>query len=236
MSFEINWEAISASESLERLRGSLNEQINSWHDGRLMDGVSIEELVLGPTPPDLLIEEISDPMPPFWLNAPSTSGEGGGGGDGGAAGSPLDNIQVTLAISYDSPVRVVLRGELIVNYPSAKFISLPLRLLLKRVRLRAIRAVVARVAGRTMISIRRDDHPDALMEYDFDTEIGDGAKHGRRRIPMYTDSPICSPQECRQGRDIHPQRAGQVDRDISGASQLHNSKIKRQKLYDTNRT
>lgn len=179
MSFEINWKALSAPESLERLRNSLNEQINGWHDGSMISGVSIEELALGPTPPDLLIEDISDPMPPFWLTPPPSSddrGEGTGGGDE----SPLDNLQITLAISYDSSVRVALRGELVVNYPSTKFISLPLRLLLKRVRLRAIRVIVARVDGRTMVSLRRGDRPDALLEYDFDTEIGDNAKHGKQ--------------------------------------------------------
>lgn len=175
MSFEINWEALSARESLERLRDTLNKQINTWHDGSLIDDVSIEELTLGPTPPDLRIEDISDPVSPFWFN--SSSGSNTGGGSEGEA--ILDNIQITFSVSYDSPVRVALRAELVVNYPSTKFISLPLRLLLKHVRLKAIQVIVARVAGRTMISLRRREHADAIIEYDFDTEIGDGAKHGR---------------------------------------------------------
>lgn len=177
MSFEINWEAISARESLERLRDTLNKQINSWHDGSLIDDVSIEELSLGPTPPELLIEDISDPASPFWFS--SLSGGNHGGGESSEGEVILDNIQITFAVSYDSPVRVAMRAELVVNYPSAKFISLPLRLLLKHVRLKAIQVIVARVAGRTMISLRRKEQADALIEYDFDTEIGDGAKHGK---------------------------------------------------------
>lgn len=169
MSFDIHWEYISGQDSLKTTANFLNEAIQKeLARFPLISDFHLELVDVGNNPPTIDLLDISDPQFPFQ----SAAGEGHATNE--------KDVQMTLRVAFDSPVEVIISFSLTLNYPSSKFVSLPIRLTLRRINLMA-KVIFVRTALQTiMISLVRD--ADTRLEYDFEAEIGDPNRHVLKKV------------------------------------------------------
>lgn len=168
MSLDIHWEKLTEPSTLKTTVGWLNAKLTQHLEAfPIISDLHIELIDLGTIPPEVSILDISDLQWPFLATAAQEPN------------NKSDNLQMTLHVSYDSPVFITLAGKLALNYPSPQFASLPLKLILRKIILLG-KLILVRSGATMMLSIVMDD--DARLEYDIETEIGDPTKHGKKFI------------------------------------------------------
>ncbi len=194
MSFQFNWDAIRSTECLADLQEYLNDRVGQFLAGKKLpvDKLRFEQIVFDEEPPEIIVQEIGHLEPPFCFSPPSFSPGGEtteeaatvkSASGNASSSSGLEDIQVTLLINYDSNLSIRISGELVVNQPSPKFLSLPISFTIRRIRLQNVHLIIAHrgdgknSASSSFIAIRRE--ADTIIDYELDSEIGDASKHGK---------------------------------------------------------
>jgi hypothetical protein len=151
MSFEVNWEEIRKPASLDALQATLNEHLKNIPTHGLVEQLTIQELWLGETPPELALEDILD-------------------------GPTPEDTRLVLRIRYSSPINALLRGDLVINHPAPRFAVLPVRICIKQVNIDGV-LLVDYIGTSVTISLRKEKESD--FTFDFDSEIGDPSRHSK---------------------------------------------------------
>lgn len=165
MSLDINWKVVTEPAFLDALKKRINEYLSSLTSLDFVNGLYIEELSLPlesqNNPPEIEIEEITAPKPPFYLQGEEQLG-------------PKD-MQITVKLKYESKLKVSISGDIVLNIPAPQFIALPIKVTLTHIHIVGRAIIVKCNNDRTLVSLCRDE--ETLFDYDLDSEIGDPTKH-----------------------------------------------------------
>jgi distribution and morphology protein 12 len=163
MSFELDWDQIREPSALDSLKKVINAKLARIDTGGLLQGLLLEEIILGEAPPDLIIEDIEDVSPAFLAHC-STEEE---------------PAQIVIRIRHSGPILLSFRGSFVSDYPAAEFLSLPIRIQIRAIRINGL-FLLARLGDSTFLSLRRD--ADTELAFTLDSEIGDATRHSLKNV------------------------------------------------------
>lgn len=139
MLFDIDWLAVRTPAVHAAVRDWLNEQVGGMELPSFIHRVEVLEVDLGSVPPEVTIRHIGDPFPEMYEAGESEEGLAAAG-DTTPVPNPEDT-QLTLEVRYEGNLAVTLHVELLLNYPSQEFLTLPVSLTLLEVFVHAVVAV-----------------------------------------------------------------------------------------------
>ncbi|CAJ0830750.1 2394_t:CDS:2 [Entrophospora sp. SA101] len=136
--------------------------------------IEISDLDFGTIPPLIEVIDITDPFPEFYLSDSATTVE---------VESDTTDTQIHVAISYKGDMKMTITTELFMNYPSMRFMSLPIRLNVTGFEFSAT-AVVAFFKNRVNFCFLESKNPEEspLKDVHIESEIGDKEKQVLKNV------------------------------------------------------
>lgn len=125
MTVDLDWAALDAQLS-QKLRDNLNMLFSRTSLPSYLGPLSVVDFVFGDAPPLIELVDIKDINPDFLAEECSDGGSDGPTTEATAADA--DDVQLQVRIQYSGNLRIELKTQLLINYPSSLFMSLPLRL------------------------------------------------------------------------------------------------------------
>ncbi|CCD23932.1 ERMES complex subunit MDM12 NDAI_0C02720 [Naumovozyma dairenensis CBS 421] len=125
MSFDINWDNIGNDSALNLIiKNQLSSYLQSISLPSYVRNLQITDFSLGKIAPKITLKEINDPLQDFYdaLNEDLDSSCD----DDWVAPSPSD-VQFLIEVEYTGDLLISLSADLVLNYPSKEFITLPLK-------------------------------------------------------------------------------------------------------------
>ncbi|CCE63725.1 hypothetical protein TPHA_0F02440 [Tetrapisispora phaffii CBS 4417] len=123
MSFDINWNNLSNDSELNNsIFQSLNNFLNSITLPSYVKNLKLEKFSLGSTAPDIKIKQITEPLVDFYDDIQNELSD-----DQVIEKSPND-VQILTEVEYKGDLSFTLSAELVLNYPSAEFMTLPVKI------------------------------------------------------------------------------------------------------------
>ncbi|CAH1763611.1 2464_t:CDS:2 [Entrophospora sp. SA101] len=146
--------------------------------------IEISDLDFGTIPPLIEVIDITDPFPEFYLSDSATTVEVESGTDSVESQSlNTTDTQIHVAISYKGDMKMTITTELFMNYPSMRFMSLPIRLNVTGFEFSAT-AVVAFFKNRVNFCFLESKNPEEspLKDVHIESEIGDKEKQVLKNV------------------------------------------------------
>lgn len=155
MSFDIKWELLKSGIESDQLKSFLNARFEAIDRPSFLGPIEIKSFDFGTMPPEIAVENISDPLEDFYLDlhleqhidslpsdsihAEESSGSQKGLFESGNSENHHHQIvksatdcQVEISIKYKGDMSMCISTELIINQPTPGFMSLPLILTLTK--------------------------------------------------------------------------------------------------------
>ncbi|CAJ0762973.1 3640_t:CDS:10 [Entrophospora sp. SA101] len=186
MSFDIFWEKLD-SEVANKVQTILNNHFrNNTINNKpsFIGDIEISDLDFGTIPPLIEVIDITDPFPEFYLSDSATTVEVESGTDSVESQSlNTTDTQIHVAISYKGDMKMTITTELFMNYPSMRFMSLPIRLNVTGFEFSAT-AVVAFFKNRVNFCFLESKNPEEspLKDVHIESEIGDKEKQVLKNV------------------------------------------------------
>ncbi|EDO18856.1 hypothetical protein Kpol_1023p25 [Vanderwaltozyma polyspora DSM 70294] len=153
MSFDINWEQLRNDSNLNRtVTEKLNGYLTSINLPSYVNNLRIERFSMGDRPPKVTLRQITDPVQDFYdaINEElqmSAEEETEGSDDEGYGGDRVRNrgidtqtvfpsandVQFLVEMEYNGNMSITVTAEMVLNYPSKKFMALPIRLTISNI-------------------------------------------------------------------------------------------------------
>ncbi|TIA87675.1 hypothetical protein E3P99_03037 [Wallemia hederae] len=196
----------------------LNERLSDMQKPSILGHIEFTELSWGDIPPDIELEEITDLSADFDESGSEDEqeeleGEDGEGGedkkdhrDGDIQKdaqtpsqttsppkkpSTIPNMQIQLRITHESDMRLTLLTNLLINFPSPGFMSLPVKLTVRGIVLHS-KAVIGIDSLKRQVHLSlvepnaededEDSHNHILQSLIVESEIGDVDRHTLKNV------------------------------------------------------
>ncbi|KAH3672360.1 hypothetical protein WICMUC_004332 [Wickerhamomyces mucosus] len=114
MSIDLNWSLLN--DFNEKIKDLLNEQIQSIELPDFLANLQINSISLGTKAPYIAIKHISNPFEEFYNELDKSYSR------------KEEDIQFLVELKYDGDIMIEIQVELLMNYPSQEFITLPITL------------------------------------------------------------------------------------------------------------
>jgi distribution and morphology protein 12 len=180
MSFDINWNELTAGVDTLQIQNYLNEKFKSIERPNFLGQVEVFNISFGTIPPEIAVVNITDPLEEFYFEGSSQeNSEQGKSGESEECDSHIPvlakkdfDAQVELSIEYKGDMSMAIKTELIVNQPTPNFMSLPLTLTLTKTSLKA-NAIIAYLGKHINFCLREPEGESILRDLSIDSAIGD---------------------------------------------------------------
>nr|CAG8505767.1 3276_t:CDS:2 [Entrophospora candida] len=145
--------------------------------------IEISDLDFGTIPPLIEVIDITDPFPEFYLSDSATTVEVESGTDSVESQSLSDGTAVNNNNNVAGDMKMTITTELFMNYPSMRFMSLPIRLNVTGFEFSAT-AVVAFFKNRVNFCFLESKNPEEspLKDVHIESEIGDKEKQVLKNV------------------------------------------------------
>ncbi|GAV53024.1 hypothetical protein ZYGR_0AI03060 [Zygosaccharomyces rouxii] len=148
MSFDIHWSNLESDTRLnESIKDHLNTYLGTISLPSYVCNLRILDFSLGKTAPNITLREISDPLDELYRGLNEDEPEV-------ITPSPND-IQFLVEVEYKGDLLVTLAADLVLNYPSDNFMTLPVKLTISNVGLHSL-CLVAYLSKHLLISFLCD--------------------------------------------------------------------------------
>lgn len=148
MSFDIHWGNLESDTRLnESIKNYLNTYLESINLPSYVCNLRILDFNLGKIAPNITLQEISDPLDEFYRAFNEEESDS-------IKPSP-DDIQFLVEVEYKGDLLVTLAADLVLNYPSDNFMTLPVKLTISNVGLHSL-CLVAYLSKHLLISFLCD--------------------------------------------------------------------------------
>lgn len=155
MSLEFDWDNVLKIQS--EVMVHLNDCLKNIAGGSFI----IEHLDLGKKVPQVVIRDIQNVQ--FYNLRDETS--------------CADDCQIEASVEFDSKsLKIIISGEIRINYPTIKFITLPVKIEIRQVHIHALFTLVSlrgKVPPELYLSMKKHGPESHVFELEFDSQIGD---------------------------------------------------------------
>lgn len=156
MSFDIDWSKIESDTRLNKsIKDRLNSYVQSINLPSYVDNLRILDFSIGKVAPHITLRKISDPLDEFYkaLNEEQEVGRT-------VEPSPND-IQLLTDIEYKGDLLITLAADLVLHYPTERFMTLPVKLTISNIGLHSL-CLIAYLAKQVFISFVCDVSDERL--------------------------------------------------------------------------
>ncbi|AMD20139.1 HCL012Cp [Eremothecium sinecaudum] len=161
MSFDINWDKISGDPHInQHIKEFLNLQLESIELPSYVSNIKMIDFKLGGIPPTITLKQIGDPLDEFYQAIID---------EGSPMGDKNTDIQFLVELDYKGDMLMEVSAELLLNYPSPKFMRLPVKLSISDIGMHCL-CIVAYLQKQLFVSFLCDisdpilDNEESLMD------------------------------------------------------------------------
>ncbi|SCU81750.1 LAMI_0B07514g1_1 [Lachancea mirantina] len=203
MSFEINWENVGKDAGINfSIKSFINSHLESIELPSYVRSLQVTKFDFGSTPPNVILKEISDPLEDFYQAVAEDQ-------DGEIPMPPLldpslencetggdkeSDVQFLVEFDYKGNMVIEVCAELVLNYPSPSFMTLPVKLSISDIGIHSL-CLIAYLAKQVFVSFLCDvsdpilDSKDSLMDASSANFLG---KRSLERISLIRSIKISS--------------------------------------------
>ncbi|ODQ61176.1 hypothetical protein WICANDRAFT_27920 [Wickerhamomyces anomalus NRRL Y-366-8] len=224
MSIDISWDKLNEDNVLnESIRDFLNDQVQGLQLPDYLMNIKVTNFSLGSIAPEITIRHIGDPFTDFY-NDEMTGSEKLFTENGSDIKSPMpsdsmnenddgnddvsNDIQFIVEVDYKGDITIEISVDLLLNYPSPGFITLPVKLRVVDLGIHSL-AVIAHVSKVVYLSFLCD-----INDEQFDDIINNPtlSKHNRNRIDIIRSMRIESEIGDNKGEGSVLRNVGKVEK------------------------
>lgn len=167
MSFDIDWSELESDARLnESIKTHLNSYLQSIDLPNYVSNLRILDFSLGKIAPKIILREISDPLDDFYTALNEDEAKTDDNTESGAHIRPSPNdIQFLTEVEYKGDLLITLAANLILHYPTANFMTLPVKLTISNIGMHSL-CLIAYLAKQLFISFLCDVSDTVLDDND----------------------------------------------------------------------
>ncbi|SCW01510.1 LAFE_0E01244g1_1 [Lachancea fermentati] len=176
MSFEVNWENLGKDRVInDSIKGFINSHLQSIILPSYVSSLQVTDFSLGNIAPKITLKEISNPLQEFYDHIAEdvvqtyASEQTVDGTVEGFSNNVIDDkqsdAQFLLEIDYKGDMLIEVKAELVLNYPSNSFMTLPVKLAISDIGIHAL-CLIAYLSKQLFISFLCDVSDPILDAHD----------------------------------------------------------------------